>query len=70
METVKKIRLVVWIVVLLYLVLLLVMNTELIKVSLVPGAASIEMWKGLLAVVMLLTGFAVGFFSGRASVKQ
>ena len=70
-EAMKKIRLVVWIVVLLYLALFIITNREAIEVTLLPGttAASIKMWKGLLAVAMLLVGFAIGFFRGRASVK-
>ncbi len=71
MEAVKKVKLVVWVVVLLYLVLIVLANREPIEISLLPyTAASIKMWQGLLAVVMLLVGFAIGFFSGRASVKE
>ena len=47
-------------------------DLENVDVTLLPGtdAASISMWKGLLAVVMLLVGFAIGFFRGRASVVK
>ena len=72
MEAMKKVKLAVWVVVLLYLVLFVLTNRENVDVTLLPGtdAASISMWKGLLAVVMLLAGFAIGFFRGRASVVQ
>ena len=71
MEAVKKVKVVVWIIVLLYLVVIVFTNREPVELSLLPRtAASIKMWEGLLAVVMLFVGFAIGFFSGRASVKQ
>jgi hypothetical protein len=71
MTGVRKVKVAVGIVVLLYLVSIAVLNPEAIKLLLLPGnAASIEMGKGLLAVLLLLAGFAIGFFFGRASVKQ
>ena len=66
-----KAKVTVWIIVVLYLALIVLTNQEPTTISLLPGAAaSIEMWAGLLAIVMLLVGFAIGFFSGRASVKE
>jgi len=66
-----KVKLGVWIVVALYLALIVLTNQEPTTISLLPGAAaSIAMWAGLLAIVMLLVGFAIGFFSGRASAKE
>jgi len=66
-----KVKVTVWIIVLLYLAMIVLTNREQTTITLLPGtAASITMWAGLLAIVMLLIGFAIGFFSGRASVKE
>jgi uncharacterized integral membrane protein len=71
MTGVRKVKVVVGVVLLLYLAVIVVANREQVELTLLPGtAASMRMWEGLLAVVMLLAGFAIGFFSGRASVKQ
>ena len=71
MTGVKKVKVVIWAVVLLYLAVIVLWNQEQVTLFLLPGtAATITMWEGLLAVVMLLAGFAIGFFFGRASVKQ
>jgi uncharacterized integral membrane protein len=71
MTGVRKVKVAVGIVVVLYLVSIALMNREPIELLLLPrGAASIHMGLGLLAVLLLLAGFAIGFFFGRASVKQ
>jgi uncharacterized integral membrane protein len=67
----KKVKIVIWVVMLVYLAVIVGTNRQPVELSLLPGtAASIHMWEGLLAVVMLLAGFAIGFFFGRASVRQ
>jgi len=72
MTGVRKVKVAVGVVVLLYLAVIVLWNREpVVTLLLLPGtAATMTMWKGLLAVVMLLAGFAIGFFFGRASVKQ
>jgi uncharacterized integral membrane protein len=71
MTGVKKVKVVIWVVVLLYLAVIVLTNRQQVELMLLPGtAASMRMWQGLLAVVMLLAGVAIGFFFGRASVKQ
>jgi uncharacterized integral membrane protein len=71
MTGVKKVKVAVGVVVLVYLAVIVLWNQEQVTLSLLPGtAATMTMWEGLLAVVTLLVGFAIGFFFGRASVKQ
>jgi uncharacterized integral membrane protein len=71
MTGVRKVKVAVGVLVLLYLAVIVLWNREEVTLFLLPGtAAKMTMWEGLLAVVTLLAGFAIGFFCGRASVKQ
>lgn len=64
----KKVALVIWVVVALVLVALVLLNLEKVTIHVIVG--TIEMYLGLAAVLMLTVGFVIGFFYGRASVKQ
>jgi len=68
MEAMKKVRVGVWVAVLAVLVALVLLNLEEVTINVIVG--KIQMYLGLAAVLMLVVGFAVGFFYGRASVKD
>lgn len=68
MAAIKKVRVTVWVAVVAVLVALVLLNLEEVTINVIVG--KIQMYLGLAAVLMLVVGFAVGFFYGRASVKD
>jgi len=67
MEAMKKVKVVIWLAVLAVLGAVILLNLEEVTINVIVG--KITMYLGLAAVLMLIVGFVVGFFYGRASAK-